>query len=504
MEENKDEKLIFILKIILLIVAYSFIAIFGFFFILIRNVDALDLNYSQCVAEGGWQTSACNVSTDKRVTGNYVNVVTTYPSGQANKTYQFSLYYDLYFIDQNNLDGEYVRTPKVNIYINGTKVNVTTNTTIQNYRSWCDSGQVGCWRIRTFLTTFQWTGNPSSASVTWNIVSQTGNSGTGWAQDPSDASHSIGPYFTFGQSLASYSDDTQQAIENMNGTMQQGFSGINENNNRLTESINTTTTNKANDIIANQNANNQALQDKIQEQYEACDNYNLNKNNTDGINGNLLNTGDITGSSASKVTNYMLITKNKTYNLQPGAAWNSSSYCLYDKNKILINCVQYSLNTNFNITPTQDGYIRYTYAYNTTAYKFTGEYCYNRLDKQNQQQAEQNAYLQDSSIDSSSMNGFNVSFDYGGVTGVLTAPLNAINSILSNTCSDLVFTLPFVNKQITLPCLTPIYQTHASGLLSLYQTVITGIVSYWICLNIFKIIKGFSDPQEDRIEVLEL
>ena len=291
----------------------------------------------------------------------------------------------------------------------------------------------------------------------------------------------------------------------MNAQMQQGFNGMNENNNRLTESINETTTNKANDIIANQNANSHSQIDAIEKQNLKCTTYNYNRDNINVSIGALLTGGITDVNTGYRHTNYISVNKDKTYTLTTNWTSNGASYCLYDLDKNYINCNAIS-SQNINITPQEDGFIRYSLNVNNinTITNFTGEYCYNMLDKQNQQQAEQNAYLQDSSIDSSSMSGFNVSFDYGGVTGVLTAPLNAINSILSNTCTDLVFTLPFINKQITLPCLTPIYQTHASGLLSLYQTVITGIVSYWICLNIFKIIKGFSDPEEDRIEVLEL
>lgn len=349
----------------------------------VDKVYAIDVNYSSCIVDTGQSTTTnCNVATNKQIIGNYVNVATSYPANLGQKTYQFSLYYDLHFIDQGNLDGEYVRTPKVNIYINGTRVNVITNTTFTQ-RAWCDSGQLGCWRIRTFLTSFQWTGNLSSANVTWNIVSQTGNSGTGWAVDPSDATHSIGPYFTFGQQLTAYADDTQQAIENMNESMNQGFTSINENNNRLTESINTTTTNKANDIIANQNTNNQALQDKIDETYNECLNYNYN-NEPIGIQNKFLNeTGLVLDLTGNNVSEYIPITADKTYTLSVNysSAQNGRSYCIYDKMKTKLSCERYTQAT-FSITPLVDGYIRYTINTTTTALTttFTGQYCYNRLD----------------------------------------------------------------------------------------------------------------------------
>lgn len=92
----------------------------------------------------------------------------------------------------------------------------------------------------------------------------------------------------------------------------------------------------------------------------------------------------------------------------------------------------------------------------------------------------------------------------GAISGIITTPLSAIQSLTSNTCSDLVLPLPFVDEDLTLPCMTPVYTQYFGSFFTIYQTIILGITAYWVFLNIFKMVQGFADPMEDRIEVLDL
>lgn len=91
-----------------------------------------------------------------------------------------------------------------------------------------------------------------------------------------------------------------------------------------------------------------------------------------------------------------------------------------------------------------------------------------------------------------------------GLSGVITAPLNLIRSLTSKTCSQLVLPIPFVNKDLKLPCLSSIYREHFNGILSIYQIVLFAIVGYRICISIFFMVKGFKDPNKDEIEVMDL
>lgn len=98
--------------------------------------------------------------------------------------------------------------------------------------------------------------------------------------------------------------------------------------------------------------------------------------------------------------------------------------------------------------------------------------------------------------------GFNT--DTFGLTSIITSPLNLIGSITSSSCSPLGLPLPYVNKSLTLPCMSSIYQKHFGSFLSLYQTITFGIVAYWVCVRIFNLVKDFKNPEHDQIEVLDL
>lgn len=91
-----------------------------------------------------------------------------------------------------------------------------------------------------------------------------------------------------------------------------------------------------------------------------------------------------------------------------------------------------------------------------------------------------------------------------GLTGIITAPLRLINSLASSSCSPLTFPLPFVDSQVSLPCMKPIYQEHFSSFLAIYQIITTGLIGYWISVKIFAHVKGFKNPEEDKVEVLDL
>ena len=100
----------------------------------------------------------------------------------------------------------------------------------------------------------------------------------------------------------------------------------------------------------------------------------------------------------------------------------------------------------------------------------------------------------------------NFTTDSHGLTGIITAPLNAINSLTSSTCTALELPLPFIpgNNTLSLPCMRPIYQQHFGAFMSLYDTITFGIVAYWVCVRIFGMVKDFKNPEHDEIEVMDL
>ena len=91
-----------------------------------------------------------------------------------------------------------------------------------------------------------------------------------------------------------------------------------------------------------------------------------------------------------------------------------------------------------------------------------------------------------------------------GLSSIITAPLEFIRNLLGHSCQPLTFDLPFVEKDVSLPCIKPIYQQYFGLFFNLYQVITTGIIAYAVGIRIFGIVKGLQDPQNDKIEVLKL
>lgn len=130
------------------------------------------------------------------------------------------------------------------------------------------------------------------------------------------------------------------------------------------------------------------------------------------------------------------------------------------------------------------------------------------LNKQTQATEEQTETIKDSDTSGaeSSANDFFGSFDSDDKTGlsdVITMPLNTIKNMTSSVCKPLSFPLPFVNKNMELPCMTSVYSKFGS-ILTIYQTITFGMIAYWVVVNIFATVRNFKDPDSDQIEVMSL
>lgn len=91
-----------------------------------------------------------------------------------------------------------------------------------------------------------------------------------------------------------------------------------------------------------------------------------------------------------------------------------------------------------------------------------------------------------------------------GLTGVVTAPLELLQSLTTAKCESLKFKLPIVHNEVILPCMKPIYKKYFGVFFDLWQMITTGLISYNVCLNFYKKVKDLQNPNNDKIEVLNL
>lgn len=130
------------------------------------------------------------------------------------------------------------------------------------------------------------------------------------------------------------------------------------------------------------------------------------------------------------------------------------------------------------------------------------------VKKQTEATKEQTETIKDNDVSKSQSQagGFFNDFDDNdfGLSDIITMPLSFIQGLANNSCSNLNLPLPFVDKNATLPCMTSIYEQHFGAFLTIYQIITTGFISYWVCINVFRLVKNFKDPNNDEVEVLDL
>ena len=93
--------------------------------------------------------------------------------------------------------------------------------------------------------------------------------------------------------------------------------------------------------------------------------------------------------------------------------------------------------------------------------------------------------------------------DSTGIQSIINAPLNFINS-LSNTCSPINVTIPYIDKPLQIPCIKQELNNHIPLIVPILSIAINGFIVYRILLDLVRIIKNSRNPDDDRIEVLDL
>lgn len=130
------------------------------------------------------------------------------------------------------------------------------------------------------------------------------------------------------------------------------------------------------------------------------------------------------------------------------------------------------------------------------------------IQKNTEETKKTNDLIENTDTSDSQTKGANFFKDYNsnahGLSGIITAPLKFLQSLTGAKCNPLKFNLPFVKKEVQLQCMKSIYQTHFGVFYTLWQTITTGLIAYTVCLNFYKKIRDLQNPNNDKIEVLNL
>lgn len=94
--------------------------------------------------------------------------------------------------------------------------------------------------------------------------------------------------------------------------------------------------------------------------------------------------------------------------------------------------------------------------------------------------------------------------NFHGLSDIISTPLYAIKKLNTGVCSPLEIPIPYTDKNISLPCMTTVYQNNMPEILNIWQIVTNGLIAYYIILDLFRIVKSFKEPEEDKIEVVDL
>lgn len=213
--------------------------------------------------------------------------------------------------------------------------------------------------------------------------------------------------------------------------------------------------------------------------------------------------------------NYLpLVTLNNYYcnvNLY-GTTGSSSGNCGYEK-RFYVTC-PYHKNTSYDFDYIQSYYKNSMTSAGSTSNFFgittmyvtrSNDTTLNDIDK-GVNDLNDNITSSDTTESQTQANSFfeNFQTDTYGLSDIITMPLTLIKSLTNSTCVSLDLNVPFVDKTLSLPCMSSIYSKYFGSFFTLYQLVTFGFVAYWVAVRVFNLVKDFKNPDHDEIEVLDL
>lgn len=339
--------------------------------------------------------------------------------------------------------------------------------------------------------------NLSSVVLSANFPTSGGGSGSGSGSGSTGATN---------QDIINNQNSNTNAIINNNT---QNTQSIIENNNDNTQQI-----------IDNQNKNAEDIQNTINDNLKDCHMSRNLLNTPETFDVNVYRDFSITlpiGTYTLSADN-IVSTGSSRYMLQITYDNGTSSYFHISRSTFNVTFTTMSETVRFrfysqdnyqssqNITTTFTKVMLNTGSSPLSYEPYGQNICVSKIDETNNAINNVNDTLNNDNIDDDLGNGFFDDFDDEdfGLSQIITIPLTTIENLTSSSCVSLHVPIPFTSSYVDLPCMTQVYEENIPTIYNIWKIVSFGIISYFICIDIFHIVKGFKDPDSDKIEVLDL
>lgn len=273
-----------------------------------------------------------------------------------------------------------------------------------------------------------------------------------------------------------------QQIINQNQEIINGQNNIINNQNQNKNDIINNQNSNTDKVIDNQNNNT----DKQIDSQKVC--FDIGQHNGLILHKKLDENGNEVDAGTSSITSYYLINGGSIENIKPRIPTTTYS-CFYDKDKNLISCFKNDLQGIITI-PTNSYYVRFTIQTNSIYPTF--RICQNGNQAISGGLNDINSSINDSSSpDLDALKNTAGWLPAGPIDSILNLPLTLLNSLttnLSKSCTPVELPLPYIDKTLTLPCLSTIY-SQIDGLsiwINSIGVIASAFILFQYLMNLYK------------------
>lgn len=90
------------------------------------------------------------------------------------------------------------------------------------------------------------------------------------------------------------------------------------------------------------------------------------------------------------------------------------------------------------------------------------------------------------------------------LASIISKPLTMIETLSTQTCQPFSLYFSPWDMTLNLPCPREYVEEYFPTILSLWDVISTGLISYWVIVKILGIVKKGADPEDDKIEVTDI